>query len=71
MNSNDEKKLAEFNQITIDFQNKIINNCSWNCCLNCINYDSKNEVCLLYKQRPPVTVIVTGCAKHFPKRLGI
>jgi hypothetical protein len=71
MNSNDRKKLNEFNQITIDFQNKVVNNCSWNCCLNCTNYDGKSEICNLYKQRPPITVSVFGCVEHFPKRINV
>lgn len=71
MNSEEAKKLEAHNQIAIDFQNKVINNCIWNCCLNCTNYDSRQELCRLYNQRPPVTIVVTGCDKHFPKRLGV
>ena len=30
-------------------------------CLNCLNFDEKNEICNLYNQRPPAKVIAYGC----------
>jgi hypothetical protein len=60
------KNLKEFNQITIDFQNKVINNYAWVCCLNCKNFNAKADVCTLYKQRPPTNVVVVGCVEYFP-----
>lgn len=32
-------------------------------CINCENFDEKNELCKLAKQRPPARVIVFGCPK--------
>ena len=33
-------------------------------CLNCSNWDDRQEMCIKYKQRPPAKVIVTGCSEH-------
>lgn len=48
--------------IIIDHQNYMIRRELWQCCVNCVNFQ-KDEVCLLFKQRPPASVIVTGCPK--------
>lgn len=33
-------------------------------CLNCCNWDDKNEMCMKFKQRPPAKIIVVGCSEH-------
>lgn len=33
-------------------------------CLNCHNWNDKQEICKLYNQRPPARVIVSGCESH-------
>ena len=42
-------------------QDHLINSNFWTTCLNCDEWDSSNEKCLTYDQRPPATVIVKGC----------
>ena len=33
-------------------------------CLQCLHWKEKEEICGLFKQRPPAKVIVVGCEKH-------
>lgn len=32
-------------------------------CMNCSNFDEKNELCLIYRERPPARIIAYGCIK--------
>jgi len=34
------------------------------CCLTCVQFDQEREVCRLADQRPPVRVLVYGCASY-------
>lgn len=43
-------KLAEQNHI-------------YRSCINCINFNQRQELCWLVKQKPPAKVIVFGCPK--------
>ena len=33
-------------------------------CLQCLHWKEKEEMCGLFKQRPPAKIIVVGCEKH-------
>lgn len=33
-------------------------------CLNCHNWQDKNEICSKYNQRPPALIIIKGCSEH-------
>ena len=33
------------------------------CCINCVMFDEKEELCKEYKMKPPARVIAMGCPK--------
>jgi hypothetical protein len=33
-------------------------------CLSCFNWEDKEEICMLYKQRPPARIIANGCPSY-------
>ena len=33
-------------------------------CLNCKNFNEPDELCILYKMRPPAKIIVFGCPSY-------
>jgi hypothetical protein len=33
-------------------------------CLNCDNWNDRDEICTKFKERPPAKVIVCGCEHH-------
>ena len=33
-------------------------------CINCLHFNEKEEICKLYKARPPARVIVFGCSSY-------
>lgn len=42
------------------------NDCSFfHSCIDCVNFDEKNELCKIAKARPPARVIVYGCDSWF------
>lgn len=60
-----------FTEQRIEFQNKIIRSGHWVTCLNCEHFkvhndvgNNKDDICGLFKMRPPSHVIVNGCKDH-------
>ncbi len=39
-------------------------------CISCVHFRHKEEVCNLYKQRPPAKVIAAGCPQYMDN-LGV
>lgn len=34
------------------------------CCISCVSFRESDEVCLMYKRRPPARVIAYGCPAY-------
>jgi Fe-S-cluster containining protein len=56
--------LNEIGKIISDTIIKVLDN-NLRSCLNCINFDEANELCNIYKQRPPARIIAKGCEQWF------
>lgn len=61
----------QFTAQRVEFQSKIIRTGHWVSCMNCEHFKvgnsiekNTNELCGLYKARPPAHVIVHGCKDH-------
>lgn len=48
----------------IDFQHRMIKSQHWMTCLNCMYFKETEDLCELFKAKPPTHVIVTGCKDH-------
>mgnify|MGYP007112196905 CR=1 FL=1 len=53
----------------LQIRRKVVKACIWKSCVNCLNWapnenKGAEEVCSLYKARPPADVIVIGCVSH-------
>jgi hypothetical protein len=38
----------------------------WMTCINCEEWSNKAEECVLYRIKPPLMVMITGCEKWTP-----
>lgn len=47
----------------IEFQKFMIRADHWICCTNCLHFN-KDEICELFKARPPAHIIASGCKDH-------
>lgn len=60
MNS-DSQTVAEARKVVQELCTKVQ---AWQCCLNCINWNARDETCAKFGARPPATIIVHGCRDH-------
>lgn len=48
-----------------DTMNEVLaNSLPTSSCLSCVQFDEPNEICKLYKRRPPARVIAHGCPAY-------
>lgn len=63
MNTTNERQALQAKRI--DFQKQIITHQVWSSCLNCEEWDKKQELCGLFKAKPPLEVVVHGCPQWY------
>lgn len=52
-------------QLRQSFTHIIADNMPVETCLTCTEFDEPNEICRLYKARPPARIIALGCPSYF------
>lgn len=58
------KRLDEKQAVIDQQQNKAIFHGVWRSCLGCINFNKRDESCMMFKARPPAHIIVNGCRDY-------
>lgn len=55
--------MSQNNLSFTEHQRTLIKKAVWHSCLNCQHFNTGYDVCMIYKQKPPLDVIVSSCAK--------
>lgn len=54
---------AKHRSYIMEQQERSLNQQLWSSCLNCEYWDKSKELCSTYAIKPPIQVIVIGCAE--------
>lgn len=58
--------IGKSQEFKVKSQESMVSTYSWECCINCDNWDDKLDICKKFEQRPPTKVIVVGCVEYVP-----
>jgi hypothetical protein len=48
----------------LEFQREALRAHVWQSCMNCEHFKKQEELCTVYKARPPAHVIAVGCTEY-------
>ena len=54
----------EIKEKDIELRSEMVKQHVWQCCLNCVEYNSLEEKCGKYNARPPLKVVIVGCKEY-------